>query len=61
MRLLTYFISYSSAEDKSIYIDANTKIQVIETMLQLPQADKEQCGAFVVRKIISCLPSSFSK
>lgn len=31
----------------SIYIDNNTRIQILETMLQLPQADKDQCAAFV--------------
>ncbi|EIN05530.1 hypothetical protein PUNSTDRAFT_122407 [Punctularia strigosozonata HHB-11173 SS5] len=34
-------------EDKSIYVDANTRIQIIETMMQLPQAEREQCGAFI--------------
>jgi hypothetical protein len=40
-------LSEVAAEDRNIYIDANTKIQILETMLQLPQADKEQCGAFI--------------
>jgi hypothetical protein len=40
-------LSEIAEADKNIYIDANTKIQVLETMLQLPQADKEQCGAFI--------------
>ncbi|KAF8664111.1 hypothetical protein AX16_000801 [Volvariella volvacea WC 439] len=34
-------------EDKSIYVDANTRIQVMDTMLLLPNADKEQCAAFI--------------
>jgi hypothetical protein len=38
----------STPEDRTIYIDANTRIQVLETMLDLPSADKEQCGAFIV-------------
>ncbi|KIY71077.1 hypothetical protein CYLTODRAFT_370017 [Cylindrobasidium torrendii FP15055 ss-10] len=32
----------------SIYIDADTRIQVLGTMLHLPQADKEQCAAFIL-------------
>lgn len=35
-------------EDKSVYVDSNTRIQVLETMLLLPHADKEQCAAFIV-------------
>ncbi|SJL15580.1 uncharacterized protein ARMOST_19081 [Armillaria ostoyae] len=31
----------------SIYVDNNTRIQIIDTMLQLPQADREQCAAFI--------------
>ncbi|KAM5542549.1 hypothetical protein V8D89_004008 [Ganoderma adspersum] len=34
-------------EDKSIYIDANTRIQVLDTMVDLPTADKEQSAAFI--------------
>ncbi|TFK37024.1 glycosyl transferase family group 2-domain-containing protein [Crucibulum laeve] len=34
-------------EDRSIYVDANTRIQILDTMLHLPQADKEQCAAFI--------------
>ncbi|TBU27325.1 glycosyl transferase family group 2-domain-containing protein [Dichomitus squalens] len=33
--------------DKSIYIDANTRIQILDTMVDLPTADKEQNAAFV--------------
>ncbi|KXN84889.1 hypothetical protein AN958_11987 [Leucoagaricus sp. SymC.cos] len=32
---------------KSIYVDANTRIQILDTMLHLPQADREQCAAFI--------------
>ncbi|KAF9447333.1 hypothetical protein P691DRAFT_776203 [Macrolepiota fuliginosa MF-IS2] len=32
---------------RSIYVDANTRIQIIDTMLHLPQADREQCAAFI--------------
>lgn len=39
----------SPPTDTSIYIDANTRIQILETMLLLPTADKEQCAAFIVR------------
>ncbi|KAF8902849.1 glycosyl transferase family group 2-domain-containing protein [Mucidula mucida] len=34
-------------DSTSIYVDTNTRIQILETMLQLPQADKEQCAAFI--------------
>ncbi|OSX62224.1 hypothetical protein POSPLADRAFT_1142647 [Postia placenta MAD-698-R-SB12] len=36
-----------SPDDRSIYVDANTRIQIIETMMDLPTADKEQNAAFV--------------
>ncbi|KAJ7705304.1 glycosyl transferase family group 2-domain-containing protein [Mycena rosella] len=36
-----------SADDKNIYVDANTRIQILDTMLMLPHADKEQCAAFI--------------
>ncbi|KAH8109962.1 hypothetical protein DFH11DRAFT_1547865 [Phellopilus nigrolimitatus] len=34
-------------EDRSIYVDVNTRIQILDTMLMLPHADKEQCAAFI--------------
>ncbi|KAJ7076004.1 glycosyl transferase family group 2-domain-containing protein [Mycena belliarum] len=34
-------------DDKNVYVDANTRIQILDTMLQLPHADKEQCAAFI--------------
>ncbi|KAJ8595119.1 hypothetical protein M405DRAFT_857602 [Rhizopogon salebrosus TDB-379] len=33
--------------DTSIYIDSDTKIQVLDSMNCLPRAEKEQCGAFI--------------
>ncbi|KAJ6551523.1 glycosyl transferase family group 2-domain-containing protein [Mycena capillaripes] len=36
-----------SPDDKNIYVDANTRIQILDTMLMLPHADKEQCAAFI--------------
>lgn len=39
---------YSEADEKYVYVDADTRIQILETMLMLPQADREQCGAFIV-------------
>ncbi|KAJ7366666.1 glycosyl transferase family group 2-domain-containing protein [Mycena albidolilacea] len=36
-----------SPDDKNIYVDANTRIQILDTMLLLPHADKEQCAAFI--------------
>lgn len=32
-----------------MYIDSDTKIQVLDTLSELPRAEKEQCGAFIVR------------
>ncbi|KAG5652322.1 hypothetical protein H0H81_005435, partial [Sphagnurus paluster] len=34
-------------EERFVYVDSNTRIQVIDTMLALPAADKEQCAAFI--------------
>ncbi|THV00850.1 hypothetical protein K435DRAFT_776315 [Dendrothele bispora CBS 962.96] len=34
-------------EETSVYVDGNTRIQVLDTMLMLSQADKEQCAAFI--------------
>ncbi|KAI0684990.1 glycosyl transferase family group 2-domain-containing protein [Cytidiella melzeri] len=34
-------------DDTSIYVDANTRIQVLETIMDLPMAEKEQCAAFI--------------
>ncbi|KAG9312749.1 glycosyl transferase family group 2-domain-containing protein [Chiua virens] len=33
--------------ERSMYIDSDTKIQVLDTMSELPCAEKEQCGAFI--------------
>ena len=50
---LTLPSPYSGPDDRSIYVDANTRIQIIETMMDLPTADKEQNAAFVVSLFIS--------
>ncbi|KAF5339551.1 hypothetical protein D9611_011423 [Ephemerocybe angulata] len=34
-------------EDTHVYVDAETRIQILETMLALPGADREQCAAFI--------------
>ncbi|KAG5341078.1 hypothetical protein C0989_011806, partial [Termitomyces sp. Mn162] len=34
-------------DDHTVYVDANTRIQILDTMLALPAADKEQCAAFI--------------
>ena len=36
----------------AIYVDGDTRIQILDTMLDLPRADKEQCGAFIVRLVV---------
>ncbi|KAF8547857.1 hypothetical protein OG21DRAFT_1424121 [Imleria badia] len=33
--------------ERSMYIDSDTKIQVLDTMSELPRAEKEQCAAFI--------------
>lgn len=35
------------ATDDSLYLDQNTRIQILQSMDQLPQAEKDQCGAFI--------------
>ena len=44
---------YSAPDERSIYVDADTRIQILETMLMLPQADREQCAAFIVSALSS--------
>ena len=33
----------------AIYFDDDTRIQILDRMTDLPRADREQCGAFIVR------------
>ncbi|KAI0055571.1 hypothetical protein BV25DRAFT_1833092 [Artomyces pyxidatus] len=40
-------VSEAGPEDKSVYVDSNTRIQIVDTMLSLSQADKEQNAAFI--------------
>jgi hypothetical protein len=35
----------------AIFVDHDTRIQILDTMSWLPRADKEQCGAFIVRPL----------
>ena len=51
-----------ASDDKAdcIYVDANTRIQVMDTMVLLPQADKEQNAAFIVRVFTSPLFSTLA-
>ena len=49
---------YSAPEDQSIYVDVDTRIQVLDTILHLPNAEKDQCAAFIVRRQErSCCPT----
>ncbi|KAG6911398.1 hypothetical protein DXG01_016495 [Tephrocybe rancida] len=34
-------------DEQSIYIDQSTRIQILESIDYLPQAEKDQCGAFI--------------
>lgn len=36
-----------SDDATALYVDINTRIQILETIAHLPHADKEQCGAFI--------------
>ena len=45
-------VAYRTDEDNALYVDTNTRIQILETMARLPRADKEQCAAFIVRIIL---------
>ena len=45
----------SEPHEDPIYIDQNTHIQVLESIGELPGAEKDQCAAFIVH--ISFLPN----
>ncbi|KJA18241.1 hypothetical protein HYPSUDRAFT_169359 [Hypholoma sublateritium FD-334 SS-4] len=34
-------------DEHAIYVDSETRIQILDTMLALPHADREQCAAFI--------------
>ncbi|KAH8830090.1 glycosyl transferase family group 2-domain-containing protein [Flagelloscypha sp. PMI_526] len=40
-------LSTISPDATAIYLDGATRIQVLKSMTQIPQAEKEQCGAFL--------------
>ncbi|KAL0066289.1 hypothetical protein AAF712_006720 [Marasmius tenuissimus] len=40
-------LSTANEDSDALYLDARTRIQILETMSHLADADKEQCGAFV--------------
>ena len=44
---------YRKEDSDCIYVDNDTRIQIVETMAFLSRADKEQCGAFIVSWQIS--------
>ncbi|GJE95303.1 glycosyl transferase family group 2-domain-containing protein [Phanerochaete sordida] len=49
MRSAAIHAALASVKDDgdSIFVDDDTRIQVLDTMSWLPRADKEQCGAFI--------------
>jgi len=49
-------LAEQSLESDCIYVDANTRIQVLDSMFILPQAEKDQNAAFIVRLSSSPLP-----
>jgi hypothetical protein len=56
---LTVYYLPSGPEDRHIYVDANTRIQILDTMAMLPQAEREQCAAFIVSGVYSALFTLF--
>lgn len=52
-------LAESTNDEKAdcIYVDANTRIQIIDTMVLLPQAEKEQNAAFIVSYHDFCISS----
>ena len=40
-------------EDTSMYIDQETRIQILDSIEQLPTAEKDQCAAFIVRRSLT--------
>lgn len=40
----------------SVYLDANTRIQIVDTMMMLPHAEKDQNAAFIVGEHITLDP-----
>jgi hypothetical protein len=47
--LIVFWHSWNRGpEEKSVYLDADTRIQIVDTMLMLPHAEKEQNAAFIV-------------
>ncbi|KAH9994642.1 glycosyl transferase family group 2-domain-containing protein [Russula vinacea] len=40
-------VSQVGPEEKSVYLDENTRIQIVDTMLMLPHAEKDQNAAFI--------------
>ncbi|KAI0074905.1 hypothetical protein K474DRAFT_1709473 [Panus rudis PR-1116 ss-1] len=49
MRSAAVHAALSTVKDDAdaIFVDDDTRIQILETMAWLPRADKEQCGAFI--------------
>ena len=45
----------SGPNDDCLYIDQNTRIQILDSIDQLPAAEKDQCGAFIVSSIYAAL------
>jgi hypothetical protein len=39
-----------TADALALYVDPDTRIQIIDSINDLPRAEKEQCGAFIVRR-----------
>ena len=49
MLITRWHFSFFRTDDAvALYVDVNTRIQILDTMTRLPRADKEQCAAFIV-------------
>lgn len=42
------YLLHSKDDETAVFIDHDTRIQVLDTMALLARADKEQCAAFIV-------------
>lgn len=49
VRSAAVHVALSTVDDNAtaIYVDDDTRIQILDSMPDLPRADKEQCGAFI--------------
>lgn len=49
------FCFIRSEEDNAIFVDGDTRIQILDTMVDLATAEKDQSAAFIVSLFLQCL------